>query len=198
MIDPTVVHELGLTSVLLSLSMSEYPALDAFLRSAVETATGWFGLAMIGVYSFLIAVILPMPSEVVLAPVNTLDIGFGEVGTLVAIMLVSGVGKAGGSVAALHLGIQARESGPVTRFFQKRGYDPVEWSHKKSVEVAKKWGYIGMALLLSVPFFPDTISIYAFAVLEDDYLKFAAAAFVGSVGRLLVTVGIFEGGSLLV
>lgn len=196
MIDPSVAPRL--VSVLLSVSTSEYPALDAFLQSAVETATGWFGVAMIGVYSFLIAIVLPMPSEIVLAPANTLDIGLGEVGTLAVIMLVSGVGKAAGSVAALHLGIKARESGPVTRFFEKRGYDPIEWSHKKGVEVARKWGYVGMAALLSVPFFPDTISIYAFAVLEDSYSKFAAAAFVGSVGRLLVTVGIFEGGSLII
>ncbi|MDY6774606.1 MAG: VTT domain-containing protein [Halobacteria archaeon] len=180
------------------LSLSEYPALNGFLRSAVETATGWFGVAMIGIYSFLIAVVLPMPSEVVLAPVNTLDIGLGRLGTLGTIIVVSAVGKAAGSVAALHLGIKARESGPVTRFFQRRGYDPVEWSHKKGVEVAKEWGYVGMAVLLSVPFFPDTISIYAFAVLEDSYSKFAAAAFVGSVGRLLVTLGILGGGSLLI
>jgi len=48
-------------------------------------------------------------------------------------------------------------------------------------------------MALSVPFFPDTISIYAFSILEKDYLKFAAATFVGSLGRLLVTVGVFGG-----
>jgi uncharacterized membrane protein YdjX (TVP38/TMEM64 family) len=50
-----------------------------------------------------------------------------------------------------------------------------------------------MAVGLSVPFFPDTASIYAFSVLEDDYRKFAAAAFAGSVGRLLITIGAIEG-----
>jgi uncharacterized membrane protein YdjX (TVP38/TMEM64 family) len=44
-----------------------------------------------------------------------------------------------------------------------------------------------------VPFFPDTLSIYAFAILERDYLRFALATFAGSVGRLLVTVFVVGG-----
>jgi uncharacterized membrane protein YdjX (TVP38/TMEM64 family) len=69
----------------------------------------------------------------------------------------------------------------------------MEWSRTQMVSLAKRYGYIGMAIGLSVPFFPDTVSIYAFSVLEDDYLKFAAAAFSGSVGRLLVTIAAIEG-----
>jgi uncharacterized membrane protein YdjX (TVP38/TMEM64 family) len=53
-------------------------------------------------------------------------------------------------------------------------------------------------MALSVPFFPDTLSIYAFSVLEEDYLKFAAATFVGSVGRLLVTVALLGGAAIVV
>ena len=44
-----------------------------------------------------------------------------------------------------------------------------------------------------IPFFPDTISVYAFAVLEESYWKFAVATFVGSLGRLLLTLGVFGG-----
>ncbi|PSQ59950.1 hypothetical protein BRD18_02335 [Halobacteriales archaeon SW_7_71_33] len=39
-------------------------------------------------------------------------------------------------------------------------------------------------------FSPDTLSMHAFSALRQDSRKFAAAASAGSVGRLLVTLGI--------
>lgn len=158
------------------------------LRRAVETATGWPGLLIIAVYSFLIAFALPLPSEIVLAA--PLDLGLPLEARLGLIMLVSGFGKSLGSVVAFHVGHKASRSGPVIRYLRRSRFNIVEWSEKQTVELARKWGYVGMAMALSVPFFPDTLSIYAFSILEEDYLKFAAATFVGSIGRLLVTVGI--------
>ncbi|MFC5970677.1 VTT domain-containing protein [Halomarina salina] len=158
------------------------------LEVAVETATGPAGLVIIAVYSFLIAIVLPLPSEVVLAA--PLNLGLGEWGTLGIIMLVSGLGKAAGSVVALKIGNEAKEYGPITRALQRSRFDVVAWSERRTVEIARKWGYVGLALALCVPFFPDTLSIYAFTVLEEDYPKFAVATFVGSVGRLLVTLAL--------
>ncbi|WP_458207106.1 YqaA family protein [Haladaptatus sp. NG-SE-30] len=162
-----------------------------WLAEAVENATGWVGLLIIAIYSFLISFILPLPSEVVLlAP---LDIGLGAIGEYSLIILVSGLGKAAGSVFAFHIGQEAKQSGPVIRALRRSRFDVVEWSEKKTVSLARKWGYLGLALALCVPFFPDTISIYAFSILEEDYLKFAAATFTGSVGRLLLTLGLGAG-----
>nr|WP_321111600.1 VTT domain-containing protein [Halorussus salinisoli] len=163
-------------------------ALGSFewLEHLVETTTGWVGLGIIFVYSFLIAFALPGVSEVVLAA--PLDLGLTRAGRLGLIILVSGVGKAAGSILAFHIGQEAKEAGPIVGFLRRSRFDVIEWSENKTVEVARKWGYLGMALALSVPFFPDTISIYAFAVLEEDYAKFALATFAGSVGRLLVTL----------
>ncbi|WP_210424981.1 YqaA family protein [Halorussus halobius] len=160
----------------------------------VETATGWVGLGIIFVYSFLIAFALPGVSEVVLAA--PLDLGLSEPVKYAVIIVVSGLGKAAGSVLAFHIGQEAKESGPIIRWLRRSRFDVIEWSERKTVQVAQKWGYLGMALALSVPFFPDTISIYAFAILEEDYTKFALATFAGSVGRLLVTMGLV-GGALL-
>ncbi|WP_407652167.1 YqaA family protein [Halomicrococcus gelatinilyticus] len=162
--------------------------LFGWLKHAVEAATGWPGLVIIAVYSFLISFVLPLPSEVVLgAP---LDLGLGQPARLGLITVVSGAGKAAGSVFAFHIGQEAKqEAGPVIRYLRRSRFDIVEWSETKTVEIARRWGYVGLALALSVPFFPDTISIYAFSILEEDYVKFAAATFVGSVGRLLVTMG---------
>lgn len=161
------------------------------LSKFVTSATGWGGLVVIFVYSFLIAFALPGVSEVVLAAPLELGLGYWE--RMTVITLVSGAGKAFGSVFAFHLGQEAKESGPVTRALRRSPIDVVEWSEKKVVVLAQKYGYAGLALALCVPFFPDTLSIYAFAVLEEDYLKFAAATFFGSIGRLVVTLGLING-----
>ncbi|MFB6183827.1 MAG: YqaA family protein [Haloarculaceae archaeon] len=166
------------------------------LEAAVATATGPTGLVIIAVYSFLIAFVLPMPSEVVLLPAGSLQLGLSYEANLALVMLVSGLGKAFGSVVAFHLGQEAKSYGPLLRALRRSRFDVVEWSENRTVEIAQRYGYLGLAMALSVPFFPDTLSIYAFTVLEDDYLKFALATFAGSVGRLVVTVA-FVGGAFV-
>ncbi|USZ67479.1 VTT domain-containing protein [Halorussus salilacus] len=162
-----------------------------FVERIVASATGWPGMGVIFVYSFLIAFVLPGPSEVVLvAPV---DLGLPQWGNLGAIMLVSAVGKAVGSLFAFHIGQEVKHSGPVTRWLRRSRWNVLEWSEARSVQLAQQYGYGGLAIALSVPFFPDTISIYAFAVLEKNYTRFAVATFLGSLGRLVVTVGFFGG-----
>ncbi|SEW06250.1 VTT domain-containing protein [Halobacterium jilantaiense] len=170
------------------------------VESAVRAATGWTGLALIFVYSFLITFVLPLPGEVVLCPAGYvcgeaahLGLGLSGAPLVLVVMLVSAAGKALGSVVALHLGYNASHSGIVVRTLRRFGYDPVEWSRSKLVNLVKRYGYYGMAMALSVPFFPDTISVYAFSVIDKDYERFAAAAFAGGVGRLVVTIALFEG-----
>jgi membrane protein YqaA with SNARE-associated domain len=161
------------------------------LESAVETATGPFGLVIIFVYSFLIAFLLPLPSEVVLA--TPLQLGLGYWPEIGLIVLVSGIGKAAGSVLAFGLGQGAKQSGPVVRLFRRSRFDVVSLAERRTVKLAKDYGYAGLALALCVPGFPDTLSIYAFSVLEEDYVKFAAATFVGSAGRLVLVLAVVEG-----
>ncbi|GAA0292573.1 YqaA family protein [Halarchaeum salinum] len=163
------------------------------LQHLVETATGPLALLIVAVYSFLIAVVLPLPSEVVLIPAASLDMGFSYPVQLVLVMLASGIGKAAGSVVALYIGHGATHSGPVINLLRRAGYEPVAWSKHRVVDLVQSYGYIGLALALCVPFFPDTLSIYAFSVLESDYVKFSVATFAGSVGRLVVTVLLVEG-----
>ncbi|MFB6112701.1 MAG: YqaA family protein [Halodesulfurarchaeum sp.] len=173
--------------------------LSAF-RTAVEVASGPSGVGLIFVYSFLIAFVLPLPSEIVLCPVgyvcagNTLNLAPLPIEMQVlVVVVVSGLGKALGSVIALLLGHSAAHSGVVIRTLRWLGFQPMEWSRRRMVSIAQEYGYVGMAIVLSVPFFPDTLSIYAFSVLESDYRKFAMAAFAGSVGRLSVTIAAIEG-----
>ncbi|WP_117594118.1 YqaA family protein [Haloprofundus halophilus] len=161
------------------------------MERVVEHATGWFGLVIIFVYSFLIAFALPGVSEVVLAA--PLNLGLDDAGRMTVIILVSATGKAAGSVFAFHIGQEAKDSGIIMQWLSRLPVDIVAWSEKQTMNIARKWGYGGLALALCVPFFPDTLSIYAFSILEEDYLKFAAATFVGSAGRLLVTLAFFHG-----
>jgi len=158
------------------------------LEAAVRTATGPAGLGIIATYSFLIAAILPLPSEVVLLPVGQLRLGLPYEVTLAVVILVSGAAKALGSVFAFHIGQKAKQSGPVIRALRRSRFDVVAWSERKTVQLAQEYGYVGLALALCVPGFPDTISIYAFTVLEENHVLFGLATFVGSVGRLLVTL----------
>ncbi|WP_275740916.1 MULTISPECIES: VTT domain-containing protein [unclassified Halorhabdus] len=169
----------------------------AVLEDMVRSATGPLGLAVIAIYSFLIAFVLPLPSEIVLAPAGHMQLGLSYNWTLAVIVLVSGLGKAAGSVFAFHIGQEAKEYGPLVKRIKESRFDVIEWSERKTVQLARKFGYVGLALALSVPFFPDTISIYAFTILEKDYGKFALATFAGSVGRLLVTMGIIGGGAFV-
>ncbi|MFB6087062.1 MAG: YqaA family protein [Haloarculaceae archaeon] len=168
------------------------------IEQAVCTATGPAGLFIVAVYSFLITFILPLPSEVVLPVASHLRLGVPESVNLVLIILIASVGKAAGSVFAFHIGQEAKESGPILRALRRSRFDIVEWSESKVVQVSRKYGYAGLALALSVPAFPDTLSVYAFAVLEDDYTKFAAATFAGSIGRFLVFIFIVKGAFVIV
>ncbi len=161
------------------------------LETAVKTATGPAGLLLIAAYSFLIAIVLPLPSEVVL--VAPLELGLSYPAKMALIILVSATGKAAGSVVALKLGNEAKESGPVIRLLRRSRFDVVAASERKTVEIARQYGYIGLALALCVPGFPDTLSIYAFSVLEKDYVKFAAATFFGSAGRLVLWLTVWKG-----
>ncbi|MFB6145046.1 MAG: YqaA family protein [Candidatus Nanohaloarchaea archaeon] len=161
------------------------------LKQSVQTARGVTGFMLVFIYSFLVAVILPLPSEIVLAA--PIGLGMTEMQRLVALMVVSGLGKALGSLVALQAGMTAKKAGKKSGLAEKTGFDLVAWSQSKTFQAVRKYGYIGMAMALSVPFFPDTISIYAFSVLENDWLRFTAAAFVGSVGRLFVTVLLIKG-----
>ncbi|WP_415380682.1 YqaA family protein [Halosimplex sp. TS25] len=189
---PPVVFPVEVPALLLGGACSD--GSGGAIVGAVCTATGPAGLLIVAVYSFLITFILPLPSEIVLPLADQLRLGLPLWANLSLVILVASIGKAGGSVFAFHIGQEAKESGPVIRWLRRSRFDIIEWSQSKVVQLSKKYGYAGLALALSVPAFPDTLSVYAFSVLEDDYLKFAAATFVGSVGRFLVWIVIVRGG----
>ncbi|MFC7200397.1 VTT domain-containing protein [Halospeciosus flavus] len=163
------------------------PSPDLLVRSA----TGWPGLALILLYSFLVAVVLPFPGELVLlAPIELGLPGWGELALVVG---VSAAGKAAGSVFALSLGNSATRTGHARDLFERFRVDVLVALEDRLGEFVRDHGYLGLTAALAVPGSPDTVSIYAFSAVETEYPKFAAAAFVGTVLRLLVVVGIAGG-----
>lgn len=179
----------------LSLGFELLPRVIESVHVVVDGATGWPGLSIVFVYSFLIAFALPGPSEVVLA--TPLDLGIPLWMHFCLILGVSATGKTVGSLVAFHLGQEAKQAGPVVRWLRRSRFDVIAWSERRTVTLARRYGYGGLALALCVPFFPDTLSIYAFAVIEEDSLKFAAATFIGSLGRLVVTIGVLSGAATI-
>lgn len=165
--------------------------ISSSLHAVVESATGWPGLGIIFVYSILIAFALPGPSEVVLAA--PLDLGTSLWVHFGLIMGVSAAGKAIGSLVAFHLGQEAKQAGQITRLVQRSRFDLIKRSESHTMALAHRYGHGGLALALCVPFFPDTLSIYAFTALDGEYWKFVAATFLGSLGRLVVTLTFFGG-----
>lgn len=164
------------------------------IESLVATATGPTGLGLIFVYSVLVAFILPLPGELVLLPAPGIALGLSPTGSIAVVILVSALGKAIGSLAALRIGQEAVNARPA-RWLVRRAFprhDP-EAPPGRLTRFVERHGYIGMGLLLSVPLMPDTAVVYAFSVVDTDERLFALAAFLGTVARLVVAAAIAAG-----
>lgn len=160
----------------------------------VHEVTGPLGLVVAATYSLLVAALLPFPGELVLA--IPLDLGFAPTTELALLVVASSAGKAVGSLLALWVGTGAR-TGVCDRWpgglpgVVSLGENPV-------TRAMSRYGYLGLGVGLAIPFFPDTAVVYAFSVLEMNYLKVALAAFFGTVARLLTVAGVVGGAMALV
>lgn len=87
------------------------------VRTGVDNATGWPGLGIVFAYLFLIAFVLPGPSEIVLAA--PLSLGLPLWSHLGLVIGVSATGKALGSLVAFHLGQEVKRAGPIVRWLRR-------------------------------------------------------------------------------
>jgi uncharacterized membrane protein YdjX (TVP38/TMEM64 family) len=162
--------------------------LPPWLQPAGEFASGPFGLVAVFGYSLLVAVALPFPGELVLAA--PLEFGLSREATLGLVILVSAFGKALGSIGALALRNRAARSTTGSRTLDRLAGRLPRRTERRVLGFVREHGYLGLAVLLSVPMFPDTLPVYAFSVIESSYLRFGVAAFAGTVVRLLVVAGV--------
>jgi uncharacterized membrane protein YdjX (TVP38/TMEM64 family) len=160
-------------------------AVEAFLREA----TGPEGLVLIFGYSFLCAVALPLPGELALAV--PLDIAWSPAGELAAVIAVASTAKAAGALVALAVAQGATAAGPVARLVDALPRPGAGGGlTTRLAGLANRYGYVGLAGSLAVPFAPDTAIVYAFSIVEPRRLPFAAAAFVGTTLRLAIVAGV--------
>lgn len=163
--------------------------IESVVESFLRTATGPEGLALVFLYSFLCAVVLPLPGELVLAvPV---DLGWSQAGELLAVVAVASAAKAAGALAALSVARGAVSSAPVARLVERVPRPRTDNSlTARLAGVTDRYGYLGLAGVLALPFAPDTAVIYAFTVVEPRQAPFAAAAFAGTALRLAIVAGV--------
>lgn len=147
-------------------------------------------LAIVFVYAVVVAAFLPFPAEAVLLVPLVLPFPWYVSFTLV--ILVAAAGKAAGSLIALRIGYGVSHSGPVVRFFERVPYYK-RFKRQTLTDFVRRYQYVGLGVALAIPFLPDTAPIYAFSVLENNAVLFAAAAFVGTVLRLLIILVIAGG-----
>ncbi|WP_254536738.1 hypothetical protein [Halomarina litorea] len=156
------------------------------LQALIQSTSGPLGLAVVLVYSFLVAIALPFPGEVVLA--MPLDLGLHPQAELALLIATSAFGKAMGSLIALRLGNGASRSPLFARIVGQ--FPALAAGERAFVDRIKEYGYLGLAVGLAIPLMPDTALIYAFSVVETNYVKFAVAAFVGTAARLVTVAGL--------
>lgn len=151
-------------------------------------------LGFVFVYAVVVAAFLPFPAEAVL--VVALFLPFQWYVSYALVILIAAAGKAAGSLVAMRIGYGVSHSDTVVRFFERVPYYK-KFKRQTLTEFVRRHRYVGLALTLAIPFLPDTAPIYAFSVLENNAVLFAAAAFVGTVIRLLLIL-VSAGGAVAV
>lgn len=164
---------------------------EAAVEEVLHGATGPEGLVLVFLYSFLCAVVLPLPGELVLAV--PLDLGWSAAGELAAVIAIASTAKAVGALVTLAVARGAAASGPVAYLLDvlpRPGGGTGGGLAGRLAGLADRYGYLGLAGALSVPFAPDTAILYAFSVVDVRKPSFAAAAFIGTTLRLAAVAGV--------
>lgn len=164
--------------------------MDGLIDVLREVATNpiiYFPLLFI--YSVLVAIILPIPLELALI------IG-GDTTFIVATAIVIGLGKMVGAWGIFYLGIRVEDN--IRRWSEK--YKTVNKVVEFCIRFVERTGYIGLFILLSIPFMTDTVPIYVYALFNKEgklmkrnyflITNFFAGIVRGIVFILLLRVGI--------
>lgn len=138
------------------------------------------GLILIFLYEVGAAVILPTPSEI---PV--LGYGFIPLGW---IFLVAVLGKTVGAYIVFLVGDRAKGTERFEKFLVRHRWARIFFD--ASERFVKRYGVFAVFVLLSIPGFPDTVSLYLFAVVGNRPVLFAIASGLGTAMRMgLVLLG---------
>jgi len=139
------------------------------------------GLLLIFLYEVGTAVVLPTPSEAPLLASNRIPLGW--------IFAFAVAGKIVGSYLIFFLGDRMKETDRFRRWANRIRWIRaiLAWSER----FVNRYGVVAVFVLLSVPGFPDTVSLYLFALVSQRPVLFALAAGLGTAARMgLLLLGI--------
>jgi len=137
-------------------------------------------LLLIFLYEVGAAVILPTPSEIPVFGYTWIPIGW--------IFAFAVAGKTVGSYLIFFLGARAKDTQRFQRLVDRYRWIQVvmDWSER----FVRRYGVFAVFVLLSIPGFPDTLSLYLFALVGDRPVLFAIASGLGTAVRMgLVLLG---------
>jgi membrane protein YqaA with SNARE-associated domain len=155
-----------------------------FLADAASNP--WVFYPLLFIYSVLVAIILPLPVELALVFVT-------DPSEIAAAAITIGLGKAVGAWGVFHLGLKVEDN--IRRWSEK--YKIVNKFVNFCIWFVDKTGYIGLFILLSIPFMSDTIPIYIYSLFNKDgkLMKqryFILTNFVAGIVRGLIFLGLLN------
>lgn len=122
-------------------------------------------------YSFLVAIVLPIPIEFALIwPLAAGDMSFYAGATL-----TMALGKALGSWAVFFLGIRVEDN--IRRWSTK--YELARKFVELMIAFVSKTRYVGLLIILSIPLMTDTVPIYIYSLFNEEGEVLDMKIFVG-------------------
>ncbi len=131
--------------------------MDLIALLSDATANPFLFFPLLFTYSVLVAIILPFPIELALIFVE-------DPTYMVVTAIVIGLGKMVGAWAIFFLGLKVEDN--IRRWSAK--YKIVDKIVKFSIWFVDKTGYVGLFILLSIPFMTDTVPIYIYALFNEE------------------------------
>ena len=135
-------------------------------------------LLLIFLYEAATAVILPTPSEIPILSYTWIPLGW--------IFVFAVAGKVLGSYLIFFLGDRIKSTDRFRRLAER--FRAVRTVMSWSERFVNRYGVFAVFVLLSVPGFPDTVSLYLFALVSKRPVVFALAAGLGTGVRMLLVL----------
>lgn len=146
-------------------------------------------LLLLFAYSILAAIILPIPVEFALV------FALGNLPFIYVTAIVIGLGKMVGAWGIFHLGLRVEDN--IRRWSKK--YKLVHRFVRFCIKFVDKTEYLGLFILLSIPFMSDTIPIYVYSLFNEEgrILKqkyFLITNFLAGIVRAVIFIGMWNAG----
>ena len=135
-------------------------------------------LLLVFLYEVGTALFLPTPSEVPILGATWIPLGW--------VFAFAVAGKIVGSYLIFFVGDRAKETERFQRWVARYRWIAaiMRWSER----FVDRYGVVAVFVLLSIPGFPDTVSLYLFAVVGKRPVVFALAAGLGTGVRMLLVL----------